>query len=136
MMLYFHCPDCKLHIVVNPMDKEVHLLKRYMRCPNADTCKGKLRKMLKQSPPEAARKLTALELFQATEGFGFPGEKNCTPQDLRKVMVRATVVAVELEQVGGHNRSIITSLKLSTGHTLHFAGSALGSTIYKVTKDA
>jgi hypothetical protein len=134
-MIFYKCPDCGAAFLVNPMDPDLHLLQRYMPCPSFE-CGGSLRKMFKQQPPKEAKKLKAVQLYQATMGFGLPREKNCTPEKLRKVMVGAMITAIDVTQVGDHNRSIITTLKLSTGHQVHFASSALGATIYRMTKDA
>jgi hypothetical protein len=72
-------------------------------------------------------------LYQVLSGIGTEDERKCGPADVRKMVLGKKVVAVSVEPASDKHRSLITSLTLEDGKTIHLAPSTRGVTIYKVT---
>lgn len=135
MFRIFLCKKCKTSFSVSALDPEAHLLKKIMRCPNADDCKGKLREYAQTNIGMAnSPKVTALTLYQASLGVGMPQERICGSQDMRTLLVGAKIQNVHLEDSPDPKRSIIYSISLNSGRVVHLSTSVKGATIYKVTE--
>lgn len=127
---FWSCKKCSGAWAVLKHDPDVGLLKSRMRCPNYDRCKGHLREV---SKAENAARMPALSLWQSIMGMGTPEQRKCSPKELEKVLSGAKVKAVVLECHANPGRSIIHTLSLDNGKTIHFAGSPSGAVVYKVT---
>jgi hypothetical protein len=135
----WYCTKCKCSFVVPVEDKNNHLLKKGMRCPNAIECKGKI------SPKdwgkvafgrlENFQRVSAVELFQASAGVGLPKERNCRPDDIRKLLMGARIVNVHLSPATDPKKSLLFSLTVESGKTIHVATSTSGPIVYKVTEN-
>lgn len=137
LILTCRSSKCKTTYAVPATDPQLPLLKRSgMRCPNAATCKSRLRETGKTnltfSP--GVQKITALELYQACMGVGAPEERRCAPIDVKKVIDGAMIISAHTEASPDPKRTIIHSLVLDNGKVLHFAASTRGATIFKITE--
>lgn len=133
---WFYCSKCQSSYLVPVPDADRHLLKKTMRCPNYRTCAGQIRE--RQFKPSMAavsnaKWVTATELFQGTAGIGLPGERKCSPTEVRKLLVGSRVTSVHLEKSSDPQKSILMSLTLDSGKTIHVATSTKGAIVYKVT---
>ena len=136
MLRIYTCKKCRSVYVVSEKDQHIELLKKIMRCPNAQRCAGKIRVYANSNiPVSGSLKVTAVHLYQASMGAGLPDERRCSPKEVRQMLLGATVTGAELEAAPDPHRSLLLSMTLSTGKTLHIASSTKGATIYKVTEE-
>lgn len=135
---WYRCLKCKMSFFVDSNDDNKHLLKATMRCPNYLTCKGNIR--LRQKWPDSGiipgpvRNLTALELYHATSGIGFPEERRCAPEQMTKIMTGARIYKVHLEKSPDPQKSVLMSMTLDNGKVIHLTTSTKGALIYKITE--
>lgn len=134
----WYCTKCKKSFTVPHDDKNKHLLKKGMRCPNFIECKGKISPKawdtLKTDRLENYRQVTAIELFQASAGVGLPSERKCSPDDIRKLILGARIVDAQLSKATDPSKSLLLSLTVEGGKTIHLATSTSGPIVYKVTE--
>lgn len=135
---WYRCPKCTNSFLVKSDDPDRHLLtkSRSMRCPNYLECQGHLilRAFTKNTRTiDKARWVTALELYQAAAGIGLPGERKCSVKDVTKLLVGARITAIHVENAPDPKKSILMSMTLDGGQTLHVTSSTKGAIIYKVT---
>ncbi len=137
MCRLFTCRRCRLAFMVPADDDKNHLLKKRVRCPNWVTCKGRIYENAETNiaPQMPTTFLSATELWQATMGSGLPEERNCGPRDVKKLMVGATILGIQLGDSPVPTRSLIHSITLDNGKTLHLAPSTKGATVFKITGD-
>jgi hypothetical protein len=134
--IWYRCPKCKNSFLVRNDDQDAHLLKKTMRCPNFITCQGRinLRTFTKETfQLDNARWITAVELFQATAGIGLPEERKCSVSDVRKLLTGSRISFVHLENAPDPKKSILMSMTLDNGKTVHVSSSTKGAIVYKVT---
>ncbi len=133
---WYRCPKCENSFLVSSEDPDKHLLKRGMRCPNYRECSGNLvQRNFKANtgPIPNARKVTAIELYQAAAGIGLPEERKCSPKDIRKLLLGSRISSVHLENAPDPKKSILMSMTLDNGKTVYVTTSTKGAIIYKVT---
>lgn len=133
------CPKCATAIVVHVADKDISLLKTSMRCPSE--CGGRQTKSIKQHLKVGffakydVKPMSALSFYQASLGCGSPEEKKCGPTAIRKEIIGEKIVSIHLQKSPDPNRSLIFSMSLGNGKTIHFATSTKGATIYRMTSN-
>ena len=76
----------------------------------------------------------AAHIYQRLSGLGTQTESQCGTAALRKLLYGQKIVEVAMESVS-KTRSLVTSMRLENGKTIHFAPSTKGVTIYKVTDE-
>lgn len=133
---WYRCPKCEHSYFVSSTDQDKHLLKKGMRCPNFRECGGFLaqRAWKTNTPPvPKARKVTAIELYQAAAGIGLPEERKCSPKDIRKLMLGSKITSIHLENAPDPKKSILMSMTLDSGKTVYVTASTKGAIVYKVT---
>lgn len=111
------------------VDPNKHLLEDRIKCPTI-RCRFYLTRNDGLSPGTVVQ---ALVLYQSFCGLGDEDQRHCSPADVRKMVLGKKVVAVSIEPASDKRRSLISSLTLEDGKTLHLAPSTKGVTIYKVT---
>lgn len=130
-ILYYRCETCQLSYAVDRSDADLHVLTVKMTCPT-DECAGTMELVVGQAPHRFST-ISAKDLFAASRGRGLPKEKRCSPEALGPILLGKKIVGMEMEKVGD-DRSVIDSLTVEGGKTIHFATSTRGATIYKVTE--
>ncbi len=132
----FTCKKCSSAYLVPVVDPQGHLLKKRMHCPNWVTCRGSIYENAQTDikPSFPVSSLSAIQLWQATMGTGLPQERNCGPKDLKKLMVGAKILEIQLGDAPITNRSLIHSITLDNGKVIHLAASTKGPTVFKVTE--
>lgn len=78
--------------------------------------------------------VTAVGLFQAST-IGSEAQRECSPSDIRKLVLGKKVVAIAVEPSPAMGRSLVSSFTLEDGNTIHLTTSTKGVTIYKVTHE-
>lgn len=131
-MIIFQCSKCKVTYSVSSKDSDLHLLRGEVCCPN-HPCKGKIVEIAKTNAKVRAVKVRAVELYQAHQ-MGFASERKCGPKELAKILTGAKVLSVDIDKSQDPNKSIIRSLTLEGGKTIHLAPSTLGVVVLKVTE--
>lgn len=134
---WYRCVKCKCSFFVDTADKNIHLLKPTMRCPNFRSCAGTIRykaKWPQSGKIEKGRRISAIELYQASAGVGLPEEQRCSPNDMTKLMVGTRIKAVHLEKTSDPKKSVLMSMTLENGKVVHVTTSTRGALIYKVTE--
>lgn len=77
--------------------------------------------------------VTPQEAFIAFQGLGLPAERDCGMTAVRELLIGQRIVAADLQQVRGANRTIVHSLKLEDGRRLFLASGTEGSTAYRIS---
>jgi hypothetical protein len=85
--------------------------------------------------PEAQIELTPEEYFRALHGFGFPDEINCPPEVIRGLLLTNQVVGVGVS-LAPKQRTVLNSIELENGLTLHLGISTQGPVVFKITRKA
>ena len=128
----YYCEKCEHGYRVPRVDPDRRLLLLTMPCPTKE-CAGEVEfgdpKAIKHGETMPAR-----ILYEACMGMGFPHERECSPEQLQRLMVGSVIRDLIVEPIGTA-RSIIESLVVETPdeahHRIHFAMSTHGATIYK-----
>ncbi len=134
---WYRCTRCKASFLVQDSDSDKHLLKKVMRCPNYSTCKWQIRQKhftTNDSTIHNARWISAVELFQASAGVGLPEERKCSVADVKKLLVGSRVVSVNLSEAPDPKKSVLYSMTLDNGKTVHLTTSVRGPMVFKVTE--
>jgi hypothetical protein len=142
-MITLVCPECFLGLRTVGEHDQVDLLvgtrsdwypDRYP-CPQVD-CKGKmtLTDAIESMALTQLRlyDLTPHEVFAAIQGLGLPEERDCGREAVLKALVGHTIVAADVVQVRGLNRSILHSITLESGQRVYLAASPVGSSVYRI----
>lgn len=132
---WYKCPKCKRSFFVKEQDPQLHLLKKSMRCPNYIRCKGHIanKSWTKAGEIRNWKWASAIELYQASAGLGFESERDCSPDTIKEFITGARIVASEVIETGDPKKSVLLSLTLDNGKTIHLASSTTGAVIYKIT---
>lgn len=134
--IWFRCSKCESSFFVKSSDEQKKLLNgKSMRCPNYIRCKGQIIKRGWTNVHEI-RKYTwvsALELYQACAGLGFEAERDCSPKTINNIMQGSRIMDAEIIATTHPKKSILLSLTLEDGKTIHLASSVYGPVIYKIT---
>lgn len=131
----YRCSKCPVVFLVLESDGSIHLLKETMNCPSFK-CKGKISvKAITNIKIPGAKPITALDLYQASMGIGTSEERKCSSKDVQKLLVGATVAKVSFGKSLDPSRSVINSITLENGKTIHLATSTQGPMVFKITED-
>lgn len=132
MMYNYVCEDDLMVYSVNRMDPSIKILPVVIGCP-------KCRKDITVAPNFPARSqvliLTAEELFRAANGLPLPPDESASEARVSHLLLNGKITGVKLISVD-QDRVIIESISvkyLEQNHTLHFATSTKGATIFKVS---
>jgi len=90
--------------------------------------------MVRNDKLKPGQVVTAMALFQAST-LGSEMQRKCSPSDIRKLALGKKVVAIAVEPSPAAGRSLISSITLEDGNTIHLTTSTKGVTIYKVTHE-
>lgn len=138
---WFRCAKCECSFLVKTDDSNNHLLKinkKFLRCPNYITCKGRITKrsfnLAVSGHIPKARHISALDLYHAISGLGLPGERCCSVADLKKIMIGSKIWSVHLEKMADPKRSIILAIELDNRKIIHITTSTKGAVVYKITE--
>lgn len=131
---FYSCKKCDRIWCVAGDDPGRHLLKKVMPCPNRSSCGSNVREVTKADSKRSWSSVTAIQLYQASMGTGLPEERQCGLPEVKKALIGAKITAAVLEKSPDPSRSLISSLRLDTGKTIHFATSTKGAVIYKITE--
>jgi hypothetical protein len=141
--IWYRCSKCEHSFLLSTEDPYIHLLKsKNMNCPDWQTCKGKLKersldsKNLPSGYIPRARRISGLDLYQASLGIGLPGERKCSPSALKKLLLGAVIKDIHLEKAGDPNKALLVSISLDNGKTIHVGVSTKGPIVYKMTESA
>jgi hypothetical protein len=146
---YAYCPTCKVLVRISG---EIHDIRRvtdlattgYHKCVTTG-CGGSMNRI---SYKEAAAyyanetkhshvellELSAQEFLKAVVGFGLPNEINADPEIVESLLKSNQIVSVEITKSKTPGRSVLNSLSLNNGLTIHVASGAEGPTVYKITR--
>src|SRR5687767_14632123 len=125
----FYCPKCKHGYELFIGDPDLNLFgldskrlsfDRPHHCPRFELCDGSLQVYSKKTPPTfRPRGIGARDLFTAASGFGFPEERQCSVEQVRKEMVGQKIVNVGLwhGELSTKKRCVIGSITLESGLT-------------------
>ena len=133
------CNSCGLIIQVNgPEERVRELLGRELwgdmfPCPRCEFGRAIRDIEVPEALPDAQVELTPEEYFRALHGFGLPDEINCPPEVIRSLLLTNQVVGVGVD-LAPKQRTILNSLDLANGLTLHLGVSTQGPVIYKITR--
>ncbi len=133
---WYRCQKCQKSFFFKTDDPDRHLIKKSMRCPNYIRCNGRIFRKSWNNVSEIRnfRWVTAKELYQASAGIGFESERDCSPDSLKRLLHGIRIVGSDLQVTGDPKKSILMSLTLETGKTIHLSSSVKGAIIYKVTE--
>lgn len=136
LSLLYRCKKCRAAFSIPATDPDVHLLKKHMRCPNSQDCEGKQYLLSETNLPAefSVTQISAVQFYQATMGVGLPKERKCGPAAMRKILLGARITDLHIDEAPSKDRSILYSLALDNGNTIHIASSTKGATIYRVTE--
>lgn len=129
----FSCSKCRTFYSVSATDPDLRLLEREVSCPNFP-CKGKIVPFVQTNAKMKAVKVKAVELFQSHQ-MGLGEERKCGPKTLRKLLTGATIKDLDIDKGTGPDRSIIRSITLVGGKTIHLGPSTHGVVVLKVTEN-
>lgn len=129
----FRCSACKVTYSVSSKDPDIHLLQKDVRCPN-HPCNGIVVEIAKTNARVKAVKVKAVELYQAHQ-MGFSSERKCGPAELTKMLTGTKVISVDVDKTSDPDKSILRSITLEGGRTLHLAPSTIGVVVLKVTEN-
>ena len=130
---YFRCSVCSVTYSVSVRDPDILLVMgKVTPCPN-HPCTGKVTHLASGNTKMQAVKVKAIELYQAHQ-MGFKAERKCGPADLAKLLTGATVLRADIDKSADPNKSIIRSITLKGGKTIHLAPSTYGVVVIKVTE--
>jgi len=135
MRVFLRCTENDDHCyMMAEVDPDLSLFSPKVKVPCPVTwCPGYMTR--RKRGPKSAVYMKAKELFLLTMGRGALEERECNADVLSKLLVGSVISSVDLVDMGEKNRSIVNSLTLKGGRTVHFATSTQGATIYKVTKE-
>lgn len=134
---WYRCAKCDRSYFIKSRDSDVGLLKKSMRCPNFVRCGGRIVHRTwndKVGEIRNYRWTTAKELYQASAGLGFSSERDCASSTLRKLLHGNRIIGTEMQDTGDPKKSILMSLTLESGKTIHLSSSVKGAIIYKITE--
>lgn len=75
--------------------------------------------------------LTPQEAFQAIQGMGLPGEKDCNVENVRQFFM-SPIREVDVSPLPGTDRSIVRSLTAADGTRLFLGSSPFGVVVYRI----
>jgi len=127
------CLTCRVLYAVPSDDPDLRLLEKPALCPNYP-CRGELSPLAETNADIRAVKVTALELFQAHQ-LGLVSERRCGPEDLQKNLVGWKIISIDMAQASDPNKSILRSITLENGKTVHLGPSTFGAVALKVTEN-
>ncbi len=138
MIISYQCETDKVDYRVSKMDPQLHLLGVVLPCPTCRTpmtiTEAKIDFAVKDV--WSIKRISALELFQASNGLGFKSEQDAASLGKISQCVGAKIKSISMEEVGP--RVIVNSITVedNTGlHVLHFGTSTKGAVIYKVVQE-
>lgn len=135
------CNTCGLAIQVNGSDQRIKdLLSREIwgsmfPCPRCGVGQAIRDTELPLELEAAWVELTPDEYFRALHGFGLPDEINCPPEVIQSLLLGNSVVGVGVE-LAPKQRTVLNTLELSNGLTLHLGVSTNGPVVFKITRRA
>jgi hypothetical protein len=142
-MITLACLTCRLALRLSGDDREMDYLvgirsdwypDRYP-CPRS-ACEGKmvLTDTIASTDLENLEfhSLNAVEAFQALNGMGLPPERACNAEKVGEAMRGGTIVAMELQDLSGFNRTVLYSLTLDNGIRIYFGSSPEGAVVYRI----
>lgn len=100
-------------------------------CPKFG-CEGQLRREKKNDAD--AEYVRAGAFYEALNSLGLPEERLCGPEDLGSLLVGKRIESIHLEPSPSPHRSIVHSITLEGGLTLHLSTSGHGATAYRMTR--
>lgn len=138
LVIMYFCESCEFGYTIPKTDANKRLLQLAMPCPNKDCDEGSIEVSARQEVKQLVN-LSALVLYEACMGRGFPEEQVCSPEHLEHVLVGATIMNMDLKPAGT-GRSFIESMTVAAGgedgpeinHKVYFAMSVKGATIHKI----
>jgi len=74
------------------------------------------------------------EAFAAIHGLGLPTERSCTKEDITELFAQQPVKRVQARNIEGTPRCIVDYIELADGTRLYLDASALGATVYRITR--
>lgn len=122
---------CGTKYSVMSTDLDLHLVPDRFKCWGPLKCRYYFKRDDRLIPGPIVRAVT---LFQMLNDMGSDEERQCSPADLKKVMVGRKVTAISVEPAT-RLRSLITNITFEGGATVHLATSTKGVTVYKVTHE-
>lgn len=142
----YSCNKCQTSFVVSAADPNIRLLPKpwtksdgkkrtSLSCPNTP-CSGKVRNYAKTNARMLvmAVRVSAIELYQACLGLGLEGERQCSPNTIKKLLTGSRIFSVTLETMTDPDKALIRSITLEGGKTFHIGPSTQGAVVYKVTE--
>jgi len=137
MFVHYSC-TCGMAFRITKADPDVGLLSLKMNCPGID-CSKEIQIIDAEEASELdLQSLPAKALYVACMGRGFPEERCCSPEALKRLLVGGLISDIDLAPCSAdEDRSIISSIQVDSMHgihLIHFAVSTQGATIYKVTE--
>jgi hypothetical protein len=138
MIICYSCEKDKTIYLVSKMDPQLNLLGLVLPCP---ICREPIQIADHdgESPLKngwSLKRISALELFQASNGLGFKSEQDAASIGRISQCVGAKIKSISMEEVGP--RVIVNTITVedATGlRILHFGTSTKGATIFKVVQE-
>ncbi len=78
--------------------------------------------------------VTPMEAFIALSGAGLPEEHDCGPTAVEQLFTMKKIKGMATRLIHGSNRCIIDVVEFEDGTKAHFGSSALGATIFRISK--
>lgn len=129
----YQCSECKISYSVSSKDIDIHLLSKDVACP-LHPCEGKIRFLAKTNARIKTVRIKAIELYQAPR-MGFLHERKCGPSEVNKLLKNAVITNVDIDKTKDPTKSILRSITLKGGKTIHLAPSTQGVVVLKITGD-
>ena len=106
-------------------------------CP-MPTCDGKS-EFMDAIEPAAFRMLNIVDLtlheaYAAFHGLGLPDERDCGPVAIRECLLSGRVKSVDVRLIRGSSRSVLYSITMEDGTTIHVGSSPFGAVVYRLAK--
>lgn len=132
MFVYYTCDKCNLSYRVQKTDPELGLLTLKMPCPGVDCSE----EVMITGTFGGAKLIKAQALWEACMGRGFPEDRFCSPQALKKLLLNGVISELDLVEASSDaDRSIINTMRVETTQgpdfVIHFGASSHGATIFK-----